>query len=1000
MSPRSFTIGLILTGAMISAGVGEVYGAPQDTIVSETGAVVEGAAPDTTRGPTLREQVLQKLRALETASRPQDPEEETATEPDSVAAVDSLTRPDTATAPDSTLSPDSLELTEQTATAEPSSERSRARRLIPDTDSIAIRLRNLEGYQLTEYRAASARYSGESGHLELKGESRLARGTESMEADSLLRYDQSTAIICGYGSPVLSGTGNDPVESDQVCYDIDRQVGVAMGARTTFSEQGTWFIHGNELYTSGTDRVYGAATSFTSCDLDEPHYHFSAREVKVVHENIMVARNVTLKFADVPVFWLPFLAQSLKPDRRSGLLTPTIGLQHVVRTSSGYRREIRDIGFYWALNDHLGLTSAIDWQSGGYIALRGRLQYRWLRQFLNGDISFSRYWELDHGSRFALTASTNWQPGERTSLRTSINYASSSDFVRRYSVDPEELNRSIDSNVGINHRFTWGSLNLSGSRRQHLSDDRVDMTLPSVSLSLDPITLFENSIEPKWYNNATWQNSLTFNATSREVNYLRPNERGQNTSNLRGSASSRLTLGKLGLSADFNFDEAVRHHRPTWYDPTAPDTVVPDSITFERAVDQTMAWRAGMNFTQRLIENTTLSPSVTISGGLRMRTDLPDSLGVHGQVEEPTRVNFGTSLRTNIYGFWPGIGPYSRIRHRLEPSLSYTYSPEPKVTDLQRRAFGTRYDGLRETNSLQLTLSQTFEAKPIVEDDEPDSASADTVSGAFGEVPPRRKRQVSPITLLSVSSSALLYDFVRAREGEYGLTTTQMTHNIHSDLVPGLRLNVGHDLWDESNPSDRGTSTTNGARRFSPRLRSLSANFSLSSDSWPFRLFSGGGGEPQEQQHEGGTGTGADEPSPDDQADLGRSVIPGRPDHRQTAPMGGQAVGTWRGNFSYSLTKPPAGGRGTENQFLRFDLSFQPTEKWSVNWSSSYSITAGEFADHILTLNRDLHRWRATFYFSKTQFGSFTFRLNVQLLDNPDIKVDYDHRSPLPPPEY
>jgi hypothetical protein len=1035
------SVGGVDAGSAAGARATEVAGAAaaQDTMARGNGAVVrdttaqsDGSAAADTTTPPLREQVLRKLRALEAASRlapaKADSGKASSTPGDSAqaagdsASVDSTRAAQRAgksapvdsaeTAHRARGAQDAGQTGDQVAGAAGDSARAAApladtaaghaaggapirfgaapvAGVIPASDSVVARLLALEGYVVTEYQAANARFDGESGQLDLVGEPRLARGQESMEADSLLRYDQRTSIVCGYGKPVLTGTGSDPVSSDQVCYDVNRQVGVAMGARTTFTQQGTWFVHGTELYTSGTNRLYCSATSFTSCDLDEPHYHFSASELKVVHESVMVARNVTIKFGDVPVLWLPFMIQSLKPDRRSGLLTPTLGLQHVVRTSKGYRREIRDIGFYWALNDHLGLTTALDWQSGGYMALNGRLQYRWLRQFLNGDISFRRYWMAEGNTNFALSGNTNWQPGERTTLRASMNYSSSNDLVRRYSADPEELNRSIASKVGLSHRFGWGNFSLNGNRQQHLSNDHVDLTFPSVSLSLNPVTLFPATGDARWYNNATWRSSANFTARSRTVNLLLPSEHGQNTSSLQGGVNSQFTMGKLSWSSDFNFNEDVRQDRPTWYDPMPRDTANVDSLAYRREVSQTMTWSTGLSYTQRLIENTHLSPSISLRGGLRMPR--PDSAGVtYGRVEEPTRLTMGASLRTNLFGFWPGVGPYSRIRHRIEPSLRYSYSPVPTVTEQQRRAFGTAYDLLKETNELSLTVSQTFEAKPKASAEATGTAAEETEVGAFGDTPPRRTTQIQPITLLSVSSSALLYNFARAREGEYGLTTTQMNHTIRSDLLRELSLSVGHDLFRE----EPGAEGMRAQRSFSPHLRSVTAQFSLSSESWPFRLFrSGGAGDGEEK----GNSAPADSLAGDEQNDFTRSVIPGRSGRSNLFAAGGQGVGSWRGGFSYSLTRPGAGMAGEENQMITADITFQPTENWNVSWRTGYSFTLNEFSNHTLTLSRDLHRWRAGFNFVRTQYGSFAFHFNVQLLDNPDIKVDYDQRS-LPPP--
>jgi hypothetical protein len=381
----------------------------------------------------------------------------------------------------------------------------------------------------------------------------------------------------------------------------------------------------------------------------------------------------------------------------------------------------------------------------------------------------------------------------------------------------------------------------------------------------------------------------------------------------------------------------------------------------------------------------------------------PDSLGVtYGRVELPTRLSVGASLRTNIFGFWPGVGPYSRIRHRLEPSLSYKYSPAPTVTDLQRRAFGTAYDdALREANEIRLEFNQTFEAKPVPREapagGEAAGAAEDSVAGAFGETPPRRLSQTQPITLLAINSSVLAYDFVRVREGKYGLTTTDMNHSIRSDLVRGLTLSIGHDLF-RIEPGGEGAREL---RSFSPRLRNVDARFSLSSESWPFRLLRRG--DEAEALEEGADKSGeaaADSLAADDQSDFSGSIIPGNRGRARSEYRGNQAVGTWRGVFGYSLFRLPAGSAGMGNSMLRVGLAFQPTENWNVSWNTNYSFTNKEFADHYLSLTRDLHRWRASFNFSRTQFGSFAFRFNVQLLDNPDIKVDYDQRSQAPPTQY
>ncbi len=45
--------------------------------------------------------------------------------------------------------------------------------------------------------------------------------------------------------------------------------------------------------------------------------------------------------------------------------------------------------------------------------------------------------------------------------------------------------------------------------------------------------------------------------------------------------------------------------------------------------------------------------------------------------------------------------------------------------------------------------------------------------------------------------------------------------------------------------------------------------------------------------------------------------------------------------------------------------------------------------DHSVTLQRDLHDWRATFGFNRSPFGNFAFSFFISLKAEPDLKFDY-----------
>lgn len=910
------------------------------------------ARPAKAASQDVRGRALEKLRALERASRPAgdgaaDPA--TAQAPDTAAAA----APDTAAAPVIIhMSP----------------------------DSFAQALRNLDGYTLTEYRAENrARFAADSGRLELIGAPTLSREGQGIRADSLLVYNEQQAVLCGYGKPVMEGTGGEPVESDRVCYNVDRRVGVALGARTKFTESATWFVHGKELYTAGDDRIYGANADFTSCDIDAPHYHFAAKGVKIVHDEILVARDVTLTFRDVPVFWLPFLVQSMKRGRRSGLLTPDFSLTDIVRNRSGYDRRISNIGFYWAINDYMGARAAFDWWSDHWTALNAAFDYSWKRQFLQGGVDLTRYWQENGSRELSLRTHHSWR-NERTSLQVSGNFTSAQ-FVEQYAFDPRQLDRSIQSSAGLNHRFDWGTLNVSANRTQYLTDERTMTTLPSVSLSLNPVTLFAASGEPRWYNNATWNANVGFDARSSDLDESKAGAANRDGETRTGRVQSSFQIWKLSWSQNASIVENVRGAKDPIPDTTMLGPVAEPALPHE--ISRQMEWGTSLGFQQRLIGTSTLSPSLSLRGTI-VESDSTGGRPVAG----PTRLTFGASLNTNLYGFWPGFGPFSRLRHRIDPSLSYSYSPVPRITDRQREVFGEQAG--KETNQLSLRITQTWEAKYATADSAAE-APADT-AGAAAAGAPRRLPQARKITLLSLRTDALVYDFTEAREGRYGLQTTQLNHSISSDLLQGLALTVGHDLF---RLEDAGEGMPE-KRTFAPRIRRVETSFSLGSDSWLFRAL--GLGRPAEPDT-----AAADSAA----ADSAAAAMPGMPPGSPFMGPGGAdragargaaarlpgGTGSWRANLSYSLIRPPAGAdKGQENQLLRGTVSFQPTENWSVNWQTSYSFTDGEFSDHVLTLTRDLHDWQANFDFIKARNGNFMFSFRVHLLANSDIKFEYDER--------
>ncbi|TVP78776.1 MAG: LPS-assembly protein LptD, partial [Gemmatimonadales bacterium] len=883
-----------------------------------------------------------------------------------------------------------------------------------------------------------------------------------LEADSAIVYDDGTGRVRTRGSTLLTPDRGDPVRSRSMVYDIGSSSATALGAETTYSEGGAnWIVRG-DLDRVEDGLLFGSRTRFTSCDLDPPHSYFEAENLKIIRDRVLVARSVRLYFEDVPVAWLPFMAQPIQSGRASGLLTPSFSATDVVRTSQGYDRRVSNIGYYWAMSDYSDATLAMDWWSNNYTALTGSLRYNWARQFLSGDASVRRFWRETGAREFAVSTRNSWEVTERTRVRAAGNFVSNTGLVRQNSLDPAELTSAIESNASLQHRFDWGTLALSANRQQYLSDDRVTMSLPNASLNFNTVTLFSAAPqEARWYNNLNLGGSGSFRRDVREF-VPQPDSAftfGQ-ADNVRTRAQFRSTasLGDVSLRGSVNYQETAFPSVPAALLGSgqgagslalAPDGMpalfdehgspVGERVSF---ADATADWDVSLSYQQRLIGSSTVTPSVSLRGTFARVDSIPEAMSFQ---EGPTRVNFGLSARTELFGFYPGFRSWDALRHKVTPSLSYSWAPTTRPTELQERVFGV--DELRRRSQLNLTINQTLEARVSedrVEEEAAEEAGgvedgtgdeeAPTLPGEDGaettdatdedtgddpedsdegaeaggaEVPGlsdeglRRQPPSRVVTLLSLSTSALAYDLVRADSlGRFsdGFTTTSLRNTVRSDYFRALDLSFSHNLWEDPGES------ADGRRSFSPHLEQLSLGFRLNDDSRVVNALAGllGVDRSEEEDHDHGlTGVQADEDSFAEGAGRGdgfdqNRVLPGGAREGTDGPAARRQG--WDARIQYSLRRPrspasaPTSG-SLRRQTVRGSLNFQPTLNWEASWSTSYDLEEQRFNDHALQLVRDLHEWEARFGFRQAANGNWSFQFEVSLRANEDLRFDYQQRN-------
>ena len=918
-----------------------------------------------------------------------------------------------------------------------------------ETDSVMQALMSRQGYTATRYQGDQAVFNAQSHTLQLRGKKAgVSREQTVLVGDSIV-YSDSTKIIVARGDTVIlrdpEQQAADVIARGRMAYNVELHRGVVENITTQIAQTGeNWFVGGKDAaFVSDTTRgretaFYVRSGTITSCDDSIPDYHFRANEIKMVSKHIMVARPAVLYIGDVPVMWLPFIFQDMRSGRRSGVLTPRFGVSELFRNSPTYRRHIENLGYYFAISDYMDAQLALDWRSGsrpssgdpGWVRLNGELQYRWLDRFMTGRFAAYRHAQRDGSSNTGISWYHDQGFSQDTHLHTDINYVTNTFIQRTTTFNPSQVLATISSHANYTTKFGPASLNLGGSNSQHPGRKEVDRTFPVFSLSAPAIAV------TRWLD---WTPAFSFQ-TNQQLNLDQTGEftyrfftnpQGvkdsvalkRNARQTSSSFSTPLRIGGFSLGNSFTMTDNETDAPQTFVIQDPNDSSVKTPRVFAKTFDTSIDWQPSFSLPSLIHGSLNLSPLLTfvnVDGGhgYWVRSQLSNGQFVH----QSKRIQTGLSASPTLFALFPGFGSVTRFRHSITPSISYTYAPTGNLSTEFLRATNRSRQGFLGSlaqNQVSLTVSHVLEAK---------LKSTDTSSTA----------EPKKVKVLSMDFSSLTYDFERARKTHRsGFTTPNLNTNIASDLIPGFRGNVSWSLYQGDVLSD--------TARFKPFRENIGASLTLNSQSGIFGIFTRLFGRPVPEAHPQIEKT---EPSAEDAlanrvastpvagmtsrsrqfampSTQGWQLTLQYSSSRQRPPTGNgvvldenfvelqckplqanpivyqQGIDQARAQASNSL--PIASGisgapfiRIPSRDNMQSSMNFHLTPKWSGTWTTNYDFQAKKFGSHNVTLQRELHDWRAIFAFTQAPNGNFAFNFFIALNAEPDLKFNYDKSTYRP----
>ena len=730
-------------------------------------------------------------------------------------------------------------------------------------------------------------------------------------------------------TPVFTEQGEEPMYGNTLRYDFKTKRGKIVYGKTQMSPG---YYRGQDIFKISENTMLVRDGYFTSCEyIDNPHYYFRSDEMRVLVKDKVVAKPVYFYIADVPLAVIPFAVFPNKRGRRSGILIPSYG------ESSFGGRFLKDIGYYWAPNDFVDATFLTDFYDKLGFVYDGELNYN-LRYILNGHIS-GRYYPVDPNSGlkrerwgFDLRHSHTIDPTLR--ITAAGKFQSDKNYEKEYNSNFEtRTNQVISSNLTISKKFkgTKNSMNVNISRTENLQTGNINYTLLQINFSRSQTPIYETITGSGVRGKREWYQDIYFSYNAKAI------RRG---SKILGTDSSFTETITQGIDHNMQFNSPQNIMGIFNLNP---------SLSYKEAwVDET---------TDAYLDTATGSIINKQKKGFAIRRTFNTSL----------------SLKTTLYGmFEPNIGSLKFIRHKMDPQISYTYTPdfsspfygyyksvidtagkEQLIDRFQKNPFGGT--SRNESQSLRYSIANLFQAKLI--DDEGKEEKVDLFNLNFSGSYDFKK---DSLNWSDISSS------FRANPGKRVSVNLSTRHSLYEAGVNGDKNIFLPDAWKL------------------PRLKSVSGSMGFR---FSDKDFSSSDKDEENNELEK-SNNNVEESNSNLPEDKFNETFDGDDslDKLSKANSGEISIPWQVGvNLNYSYNNPNL-NKATERIDASLNSNISLTRNWRIGWTLRYDWVDKKITNQNFNITRDLHCWEMSFSWQPT-FGYYRFQINIKESVLQDIKV-------------
>ncbi|HXX82302.1 MAG TPA: putative LPS assembly protein LptD, partial [Thermodesulfovibrionales bacterium] len=369
------------------------------------------------------------------------------------------------------------------------------------------------GNESTMMESDTLEYDGATSTFTAKGHVRIYRELGSLEADEV-SYNEQTGDAYPEGNVVYENP-DVRIKAKRAEWNLKSDTGTLYEAEI-FSKKDNYHITGLEIEKTGPKEYTMKTASFTTCDAPVPAWCFKGSDIDAIVGDRLKARDATFNIDNVPVLYTPYISSSLAKDRKTGFLTPVVGLIK----SKGLHLELP---FYWAISDTMDATFLADIYTK--TAVGEGLEFR----FLEPDGSkgnFLLYHLKDKNSNDPLWALRGVYDRDRESPITgylNVNYVTPVDLYQDYNPYVFSKQRFLDS-VDYLNQTTGRFLESTGEVSAKFSSSRLYLDtqyLVDLQAGVNQSTILQKLPEAGYFINPQRIGPLVFSLSANAAEFWR-----------------------------------------------------------------------------------------------------------------------------------------------------------------------------------------------------------------------------------------------------------------------------------------------------------------------------------------------------------------------------------------------------------------------------------------------------------------------------------------------